>query len=175
MHTLHLTASPVAALQSLPGGGHLYVTPSLTQQQQGQLVAALQALYAQDPQPPPVGAAAGPAAAPTRAAADGAEPAAKRACVEQPKQQRRVPGTDAKKLSITVQDQLGRSMTFWVLPHTLLQKVCAAFAERHSLDLHEYGFWFDGERVQSYWTPEHHEVQMQDGDVIDCILQQVGC
>jgi hypothetical protein len=46
MHTVLLTTDPVPALQHLPGGGRLYVTPTLTQQLRGQLVQALELLYA---------------------------------------------------------------------------------------------------------------------------------
>ena len=76
MHTLYLTTSPVPSLQSLPGGGRLYVTPTLSQQQQGQLVQALQGLYAQDTEPCTVDGLPGSAAAAAAAAGQGLEPAA---------------------------------------------------------------------------------------------------
>lgn len=107
MHAVNLTASPVAALKHLPGGGRLYITPNLSQQLHMQLVQALQLLYADgdtthdssvaQPQQPTAAvlnrstrsaAAAGELAASPAAqrlpAAAGAQPGQKRAASEQP-------------------------------------------------------------------------------------------
>lgn len=45
MHTLHLIAARVPGLQSWPGEGRLFITPTITHQQQQQLTLALQHLY----------------------------------------------------------------------------------------------------------------------------------
>ena len=177
MHTLHLTASPVPALQSLPGSGRLYVTPSLTQQQQDQLVRALQALYTPDPQqtqPSMPAAPRGPAAA---AASCDAEPAAKRPRTQQTtlqqQQQQQEPCGDASKIDIFVVDQMGVRIRFTVKRHACLGKIFEAYVEHMSIDIKAVYFIFDGSRIVPGSTPE--SLGMEDGDVIDCFIAQVGC
>ena len=210
LHTVHLTAGAVLALSSLPGGGRLYVTPSLTQQQQGQLVRALVALYAHGTQPllpsmrvaqpgpaadAPAAAAAAAASAPaapaaaavkaTAAAAGcGTEPAAKRPRVLQTSQQHLLQRQEqemrdrelraaANKLKIYVQTQEGVEACFIVKRNASLGKVFKAYLEQVSLEMKHVRFCFDGEGLSENDTPEG--VGMEDENIIDCIIFQVGC
>jgi hypothetical protein len=182
LHTLHLTASPVASLRSLPGGGRLYVTPTLTQQQQDKLVQALQALYTQDteqpstPDAPPGSAASVAAAAPVaaaRAVGCGLQPAAKRPRVEQLEQEQQGHGSGADNLTLILKSQLGDEVRLIVEPNAPLQKVFQAYADYKSLDFSHLKPVYKGERVTKWRTPQ--ELGMVDNDVIDLFLDQVGC
>ena len=189
MHTLCLTTSRVASLQSLSGGGRLYVTPSLTQQQQEQLVGALQALYAQDTQqmqpstpetlPGPAASAASVAAAAAVAEAApgrGTEPAAKRPRVEQQEQEQEQEQQQEQQhiLNIIVKDLLGSEVHFKVRPTTCVRKVCEAYCKAKSVEFDNCRFIFDGQRL---WNPHVtvQDLEMEDGEVIDCFVKQEGC
>jgi hypothetical protein len=183
----------VTGLQSLPSGGRLYVTPSLTQQQEGQLVQALCALYTHDtqqqqPSTPPGPAAAAAteavkAAAPTPAPAQagcGTEPAAKRPRVEQQQQQQQQEEqqqkqqSDVPRVNIVVRDMLYTEVHFKVGRHVCIGKVLDAYCEKKSIDYDVCRFVFDGERLCNRFVTVQ-DLRMEDGDEIRCHLQQVGC
>lgn len=179
-HALRLTTSPVPGLQSLPGGGRLYVTPSLTQQQLSQLAQALQALYAHDTQQFSTPEALhGPAAASTAsvaaaAAGCGRQPAAKCPRVEQQRQQEQQSlSSGASKLTLILICQLGSQVHMSVKPSTQLHKVFNAYAECKLVPPEELRFMYKGNRVHGDSNPL--ELGMVTGDVIECRLQQAGC
>jgi small ubiquitin-related modifier len=181
LHTLHLTTSTVPGLRPLPGGGRLYITPSLSKQQLHQLVNALEALYAEDtqeaqetqPRKMPGAAAAQQSSVPEPAAAEAA--AAKRRRTDQLQQQpsQQSPSGNPSVIRLIIRDQLGLDVHFSVKPHTKMEKVMIAYVEQKSLDLHAVKFLFDGQRVQPHRTPEDY--RMEDGEVIDCTIESVGC
>jgi hypothetical protein len=170
-------------LQSLPGGGRLYVTTHLTHQQYGLLVRALQALYTQDTQQmqPNVHAALeGPAASAASVAAAAAgcgfQPAAKRPRgeeKEQQQQQRR--GSDANKLNLVVKDQMCREVHFTVKANMQLCRLFNAYADFKSLELKCCRFLYGGRQLLSGATETPQEIGMVNDDVIDCIMVQTGC
>lgn len=225
MHTLLLTATPAPGLQSLPGGGRLYVTPTLTQQQQAQLVEALQQLYAEDVPDAPVdpenrtqsiaaaafgagraaaagaaaagrGAAAGPAARATRstaraaglAAADTA-PAAGASAKSRSKRARAEPSAAANKplqskrhaqqgaagrvIEVTVCNQMGAQLLFKVKGSTQMGLLYQAVAQRWEIEPTAIRLLFFGERPPQDATVD--DLDMEDGDVINCIGIQSGC
>lgn len=177
LHTLHLTTSTVPGLRRLPGGGRLYITPSLSKQHLHQLVNALEALYAEDtqdtqPQKMPGAAAAQQSSMPEPAAAMAA--AAKRQRTDQLQQQpSQQSPSSVSVIRLLIRDQLGLDVQFSVKPNTKMEKVMKAYVEQKSLDFSAVKFMFDGNRLQPHHTPKDYE--MEDGEVIDCIEQHVGC
>ena len=47
-----------------------------------------------------------------------------------------------------------------------------AFCQRQGVNLNAVRFLFDGERLRESQTPEY--LEMEDGDVIDVMMEQVG-
>ena len=184
MHTLCLTAyPPLSGLLSLPGGGRMYVTPTLTPNQRGQVVRALRALYAEDAQRlPSNGAAVLPAASAAAAAAAangyGSQPAAKRQRVEQQQQQQQQQQQglgDADKLTLIVKDLMGIESVFKVKPHIHLCQLFEAYADHKLVDLKCCRFLYDGFELSSDATETPQEMGMGNDTVIACIIRQTGC
>ena len=55
---------------------------------------------------------------------------------------------------------------------TPLQKLMNAYCQRQGVNLNAVRFIFDGSRLNSSQTPE--DLEMEDGDVIDVMMEQVG-
>ena len=55
---------------------------------------------------------------------------------------------------------------------TPLQKLMNAYCQRQGVSLQAVRFLFDGSRVNSSQTPE--SLEMEDGDVIDVMMEQAG-
>jgi small ubiquitin-related modifier len=199
MHTVLLTTAPVAALQHLPGGGRLYVTPTLTQQLRGQLIQALELLYADSSDN---GVQADAAAAQqaeagrrrTRQQAAAASPAA--AAAAAPKRARRGEGTGRTqqqpsqlsvtpplgrqqqqqcwdKLNIIVTNQLGEEVHFRVFRGTRIASIMTAYCDKCDLDPHAMKFIFDGDCLQLENTIDDYNIE--EGDTIDAWILQTGC
>eukprot|EP00887_Chlorella_sp_A99_P007373 scaffold2.g7373.t1 len=79
-----------------------------------------------------------------------------------------LPGT----LKLNVRDQLGNSLTFTVKRNTPLEKVFKAFAARMRLDIRTLCFLCLGVRLRMWETVD--EAELEDGDVIYVIVEQVG-
>jgi small ubiquitin-related modifier len=64
------------------------------------------------------------------------------------------------------------STVFRVKKDTLFSKVATAFCEKQGLDLKTVRFNVDGNRVEV--TKTISAVGLEDGDIIDCMVMQVG-
>lgn len=47
-----------------------------------------------------------------------------------------------------------------------------AFCQKKNYQMSQVRFLYDGERVQKHQTPQ--SVDMEEGDVIDCVIEQLG-
>ena len=63
-------------------------------------------------------------------------------------------------------------MHFKVRPTTKFQKVFDAYCQRKALEPNMVRFLVDGERIRWDQTPE--DLDLDDGDVIDAMMEQVG-
>ncbi|KAG4442861.1 hypothetical protein IFR05_001657 [Cadophora sp. M221] len=75
-------------------------------------------------------------------------------------------------LSIKVKDQNENETFFKIKTHTNLGKVFDAYCERQSLARNTVRFLFEGGRIQDTDTPE--SLEMQDDDMVQAMLEQVG-
>ncbi|CAL1702559.1 unnamed protein product [Somion occarium] len=81
-------------------------------------------------------------------------------------------GEDVKpKLNIVV-DFEGQSCTILVKHNTPFKKIFDAAEKRFGKEPGTFKFTYEGKRIQATETPLDHE--MQDGEVIDAHLQQLG-
>ncbi|KAI8645336.1 ubiquitin-related domain-containing protein, partial [Parasitella parasitica] len=55
---------------------------------------------------------------------------------------------------------------------TQLKKLMEAYCERQGKSIDSIRFLYDGSRVQAHHTP--NELDMEDGDVIDVMVEQIG-
>lgn len=78
----------------------------------------------------------------------------------------------AETITIKVKDQNGEETHFKIKSTTKFSKVFSAYANRKGVDQASIRFVFDGQHVAPEQTPE--ELDMEDEDVIDCMLQQTG-
>ena len=69
-----------------------------------------------------------------------------------------------------VQD--GNIVHFKIKKKTQLKKLMEAYCARQSLHMDQIRFLFDGNRLREVQTPD--ELEMEDDDVIDAMLFQVG-
>eukprot|EP01108_Squamamoeba_japonica_P003289 TRINITY_DN2690_c0_g1_i1.p2 TRINITY_DN2690_c0_g1~~TRINITY_DN2690_c0_g1_i1.p2 ORF type:complete len:111 (+),score=29.05 TRINITY_DN2690_c0_g1_i1:46-333(+) len=79
---------------------------------------------------------------------------------------------DSDHINLRVVAQDGNEVFFKIKSTTPLRKLMDAYIRRNQLQPDSVRFLFDGVRVQSDKTPK--EVGMEDGDVIDVVLQQTG-
>ena len=75
-------------------------------------------------------------------------------------------------LNIRIRDQTGEETFFKVKKTTKLDKVFNAYSTRKGVAATSLRFLFDGSRVNSTQTPE--SLEMEDGDVIDVMMEQAG-
>ncbi|KAG0041872.1 Small ubiquitin- modifier 1 [Gryganskiella cystojenkinii] len=61
---------------------------------------------------------------------------------------------------------------FKIKRSTQLKKLMEAYCDRQGKSLNSVRFLYDGERVQTTNTP--NELEMEDGDSIDVMVEQVG-
>lgn len=81
------------------------------------------------------------------------------------------PTTDAQ-INLVVAAQDGTQVHFKVKRTTPFQKVFNAYATRQNLNSESLKFLFDGRRLKAHETPADYD--MEDGDSIDCMLEQLG-
>ena len=53
-----------------------------------------------------------------------------------------------------------------------MSRLMNAYCQRQGVNLNAVRFIFDGSRINSSQTPE--DLEMEDGDVIDVMMEQVG-
>jgi len=80
--------------------------------------------------------------------------------------------TSIRHLSLKVVNQNGNEVFFKIKPHTTLNKLMDAYCGRHAISSSSVRFLYDGMRVMPESTPE--TLDMDDGDIIDVVLQQTG-
>ena len=77
------------------------------------------------------------------------------------------------KLTISVRDQNGTVSYFTLKPTTPLERVFNAWSTRAGVCERSVRFFLDGMRVPGYKTPA--DIDMEEGDQLDCQLEQQGC
>ncbi|KAG2434201.1 hypothetical protein HXX76_007927 [Chlamydomonas incerta] len=80
--------------------------------------------------------------------------------------------TEGNVINLVVKDQTGNEVHFKVKMKTRLEKVFNAYCNKKGQDPASVRFLFDGQRINPDATPE--QLDMQDGDVLDCVIEQVG-
>ncbi|CAL6345443.1 unnamed protein product [Bathycoccus prasinos] len=75
-------------------------------------------------------------------------------------------------INLKVKDQDNAEVHFKVKMGTKFKKIFDAFLQRKSLQPGSVRFLFDGERVREDQTPQ--ELDMEDGDSLDVMMEQVG-
>ena len=83
------------------------------------------------------------------------------------------PSTSGGSLNIRVRSASGREEYFKVMPTTPLERVFDAWSTRVGVCAATLRFLFDGSRVPGYMTPA--DIDMEDGDQLDCIAEMQGC
>ena len=80
------------------------------------------------------------------------------------------PETNQINLKVVTQD--GNEIFFKCKMTTPLEKLMKAFCSRNGVAMNSVRFLFDGNRVNATQTPG--ELEMEDGDVIDVMVEQQG-
>ena len=75
-------------------------------------------------------------------------------------------------VTLTVRDQNGNTQKFKIKTGIKIGRVIDEYCKRCSVARDQVRFLFDGQRVNFESTP--NELEMEDGDTIDCMRQQVG-
>ena len=83
------------------------------------------------------------------------------------------PSTSGGSLNIRVRSASGREEYFKVMPTTPLERVFDAWSTQVGVCAASVRFLFDGSRVRCDQTPA--DIGMEDGDQLDCMLEQGGC
>lgn len=81
-------------------------------------------------------------------------------------------GVKGDQINLKVKDQDGAEVHFKVRMSTKFEKIFTAFCSKKSLDPSHVRFLFDGQRIQSTSTPA--DLEMEDGDSIDAMMEQIG-
>lgn len=81
-------------------------------------------------------------------------------------------GPIQEHVNLRVVGQDGTEVFFKIKKSTPLKKLMDAYCERQSLNPTSARFLYEGQRLSSDQTPK--ELEMEDNDVIDVALQQVG-
>merc|ERR1712046_68976 len=76
------------------------------------------------------------------------------------------------QINIKVKGPDGAEVFFKIKRKTQMKKLMDAYCYRSGQDPKSIHFLFEGERIQPTQTPD--ELDMDDGDVIDAMLMQVG-
>lgn len=78
----------------------------------------------------------------------------------------------SESIEIKAVDAENCEMRFKIRPNTPLKKLMAAYCAQKCIDINSLRFAFNGDRVQGTDTPKN--LEMQDGDIIDVMISQVG-
>ena len=76
------------------------------------------------------------------------------------------------RINLRVVSQDGNETFFKMKRMTQIGKLMNAWCQRQGVNLNAVRFLFDGERLRESQTPE--SLEMEDGDVIDVMVEQVG-
>ena len=77
-----------------------------------------------------------------------------------------------KSINIKVKGPDGSEVFFKIKWNTVMRALMEAYCQRSGFDKQGIHFLFEGERIQAYNTPD--ELDMDEGDVVDAMLMQVG-
>ena len=77
-----------------------------------------------------------------------------------------------RKLNLRVVSQDGSELFFKMKKTIPMSKLMNAYCQRQGVNLNAVRFIFDGSRLNSSQTPE--DLEMEDGDVIDVMMEQAG-
>lgn len=75
-------------------------------------------------------------------------------------------------INVIVKDQHGHELHFKVRKTTKFEKIMQAYCQKKCHQMNQLRFLYDGERVKPDQSPQ--DVDMEDGDIIDCVMQQIG-
>lgn len=76
------------------------------------------------------------------------------------------------RLSFTTCTQANEETTFKLKKTTKMAKVFTKYAEARSVNARSLRFLLDGELIN--WEDTVGDLDLEDGDQIDCMLEQVG-
>lgn len=79
---------------------------------------------------------------------------------------------ETQHLQLRVRSPHGQEVYFRIKKRTALQKLMRAYCHRLGLSEDSVRFLFDGDRIQGTQSPD--DLGMQDDDVIDAMVQQIG-
>eukprot|EP00009_Paramoeba_aestuarina_P002702 CAMPEP_0201515710 /NCGR_PEP_ID=MMETSP0161_2-20130828/7208_1 /ASSEMBLY_ACC=CAM_ASM_000251 /TAXON_ID=180227 /ORGANISM="Neoparamoeba aestuarina, Strain SoJaBio B1-5/56/2" /LENGTH=94 /DNA_ID=CAMNT_0047912615 /DNA_START=80 /DNA_END=364 /DNA_ORIENTATION=+ len=79
---------------------------------------------------------------------------------------------EADHVALIVVAQDGAEIHFKIRRNTPLQKLFSSFCQRQGVQENQYKFLYDGQRLRGEQTPA--QLGMEDSDLIDAMLQQVG-
>lgn len=80
--------------------------------------------------------------------------------------------SDVNQINLKVVTQDGNEIFFKCKMTTPLDKLMKAFCNRNGVAANSVRFLFDGNRINGTQTPS--ELDMEDGDVIDVMVEQQG-
>jgi small ubiquitin-related modifier len=75
-------------------------------------------------------------------------------------------------INLKVTSQNGEEVHFKIKKTTPLAKLMDTYCQRMGLSRNSIRFLFEGSRLQDQQTPK--ELEMEDGDSIDAMLEQLG-
>ena len=75
-------------------------------------------------------------------------------------------------INLKVVGQDGSEVFFKIKKHTSLKKLVEAYCSRQGISSTAIRFLYDGHRIHPDQTPK--DLNMEDGDIIDAMLQQTG-
>lgn len=75
-------------------------------------------------------------------------------------------------LRVVVRAQIWLPQAYNIRSTMPLRKLFQAFCRQQGVSRSECIFYFDGDRLTDDWTAEHSG--LESGDVIDCVVYQVG-
>lgn len=81
-------------------------------------------------------------------------------------------GAKPGQLQVKIRDSEGRDVTFRIKTSTAMGKVFDAYCTKQGHTRSSMRFLFDGNRVNDTATPD--ALDIEDGDVIDALVEQVG-
>ena len=82
------------------------------------------------------------------------------------------PPAGGDQIHLTIKDQDGAEVHFRVRHTTVFRSIFAAYCAKKSLLEDHVRFLFDGRRIRASETPE--DLDMEEGDAIDAMMEQVG-
>ncbi|KAJ3370946.1 Small ubiquitin- modifier 1 [Allomyces arbusculus] len=83
-------------------------------------------------------------------------------------------GGAVQQVTLKLRDPQGSEIEFKVKSTTKFQKIAKAYADKKNIDLAGLRFQVDGERVDLLSEQTVGELDLEDGDIVDVVINQVG-